>query len=181
MIAPVLKGKKIILKPIQVKQAGRFLEWFGDDEVIRFLLVDGKKLNLKKEIAAIKRLKYSPSHYTWSIYTKNKIHIGSTGLSGVDKNNQRATWGIVIGDKKYWNQGFGTDVLKTVMKFFFTRLKFNRLELKVFPENLAGRKVYKRCGFKKEGLLRQAVYKRGKYYDEIVMSVLKNEYKKFKK
>ncbi|MDD5071652.1 MAG: GNAT family protein [Patescibacteria group bacterium] len=179
MIGPILKGKKVILRPIKVGEAEDFLRWFKDLEVTRFLKIEGKNLNLKKEKSIIKNFRREKKKIVWSIYTEEGAHIGSTGLHDLDlKRNKKATWGIVIGEKSYWNQGYGTDTLKTVLKFCFTKLKLNRVELSVYPPNIAGFKCYIKCGFKEEGKKRKSIMKRGKYLDEIVMGILKKEFKK---
>ncbi|MDD5291110.1 MAG: GNAT family protein [Patescibacteria group bacterium] len=178
MIGPILKGEKVILKPIKVSEAENFLHWFKDSKVTRFLRVEGKDLNLKKERKIIKNIRKNKNKIVWSIYTMGGLHIGDTGLHDLDlKRNKKATWGIVIGEKSYWGQGYGTDTLKTVLKFCFTRLKLNRVELSVYPLNIAGFKCYTKCGFKEEGRKRKSIMKRGKYLDEIIMGILRKEYK----
>ncbi|MFA4941224.1 MAG: GNAT family protein [Patescibacteria group bacterium] len=180
MIGPILKGEKVILKPIKVSEAENFLRWFKDLTVTQYINNDGKNLNLRKEKIKIKDIRKNKNQIVWSIYTKNGTHIGSTGLHNIDlKRNKKAIWGIVIGDKSYWGQGYGTDVLKIILKFSFGRLKLNRVELSVFPPNIAGFKCYTKCGFKQEGVKRKSILKRGKYLDEIIMGILKEDYKKF--
>jgi len=180
MIGPILKGGKVILKPIRVSEAENFLRWFKDSLVNRFISQEGKDLNLRKEIRLIKDIRKNKNQIVWSIYTKDGVHIGSTGLHHIDlKRNKKATWGIVIGEKKYWGQGYGTDALKTILKFSFEKLKLNRVELSVFPGNTAGFKCYTKCGFKQEGIKRKSILKRGKYLDEVIMGILKEDYKKF--
>ena len=178
MIGPILKGEKVILKPIKVSEAKNFLRWFKDSKVTRFLRIEGRDLNLKKERDIIKNIRKNKNKMVWSIYTKEGKHIGDSGLHELDlKRNKKATWGIVIGEKNYWNQGYGTDTLRTILRFCFTKLKLNRVELSVYPPNIAGFKLYTKCGFKKEGIKRRSIMKRGKYLDEIIMGILKSEFK----
>jgi len=181
MLGPILKGKKIILKPIKVSEANNFLRWFKDPEVTRYLLIDGEGLTSEKEKKTIKNFRKKKDQSVWSIYTKDKIHIGSTGLNNIDtKKHKKAVWGIVIGERSYWRQGIGTDVLKTVLRFCFNKLKLNRVELSVYAKNRGTYRLYLKCGFKKEGIRRQAIFKNGKYNDDIIMGILKSDYKKLK-
>jgi len=178
MIGPILKGGKVVLKPVKVSEAKNFLRWFKNSVITRYLNNDFKDLTLVKERNKIKSFRKDKSKMVWSIYTKEGVHIGDTGLHSLDlKRNKKATWGIVIGEKSYWGQGYGTDTLKTVLKFCFAKLKLNRVELSVYPPNIAGFKLYTKCGFKKEGIKRRSIMKRGKYLDEIIMGILKNEFK----
>jgi RimJ/RimL family protein N-acetyltransferase len=180
MKAPILKGKKIILKPLNLNQAESFLRWFKDPAVDKFLGRDHRGLTLKKEIEFINKSRIDKTAIRWAIYTKNGELIGNTGLEQIDrKKNLKAVWGIVIGEKSYWNKGLGTDTLRVVLKFGFKKLKLNRIELEVFPYNKRGLRCYEKCGFKKEGIKRQAVKKNGKFIDKIIMGITRSDYKKF--
>lgn len=179
MKAPILRGKEIVLKPLDINQAGNYLCWLKDLQVNRFLKMDFSGLNLKKEREYIKNSLLNKSKLNWAIYTKGGIHIGNTGLHDIDKKkNLKAIWGIFIGDRNYWGKGLGTDVLKTVLKYCFIKLKLNRVELGVFKFNPRAIKCYEKCGFKQEGIKKQAVRKNGKFIDEIIMGIIKSEYKK---
>jgi len=179
MKAPILKGKKVILKPLEISQAENYIRWLKDPAVNIFLAKDYRDLNLKKEKEYIKKFDKSQTIINWAIYTKDGAHIGSTGLKEIDsKNDLKAVWGIFIGDKNYWGKGHGTDVLKTVLKYAFSKLKLNRVELIVFPFNKRGIRCYEKCGFKIEGVKRQAVRKNGKFFDDVIMGITKSDYKK---
>ncbi len=157
------------------------MRWFKDPGVDMYLGRDHSGLTLKKEIEFINKSKCDKTAIRWAIYTKDGELIGNTGLQQIDtKKNLKATWGIVIGDKNYWGQGLGADTLRTILKFGFKKLKLNRIELGVFTFNKRGIRCYEKCGFKKEGLHRQTVYKHGKFIDVIIMSILKNDYKKLR-
>jgi len=182
MLGPILKGEKVILKPIKASEAENFLRWFNDPVVTRFLSKEGGDLDLKKEKRIIGELRKDKNRIIWSIYAKDGAHIGDTGLHSLDlKKNNKAVWGIVIGEKSYWHQGYGTDVLRTVLKFSFSKLKLNRVELSVFPKNIGGLKCYTKCGFKEEGFKKKSIKKRGKYLDEIMMGILREDYYKLNK
>ncbi|MFA6533841.1 MAG: GNAT family protein [Patescibacteria group bacterium] len=182
MIGPILKGKKVILRPIAVKEAADYLRWLKDKNINKFLSTEWKDLNLQKEQEYIKKSRKDKNKINWSIYTKDGEHIGSTGLDAIDRYGKKASWGIFIGEKKYWGQGIATEALKNILKFCFESLKLNRVELWVVTENKGGVKCYRRCGFKKEGIRRQAGYRYGRFWDLMVMGILKNEYqKKYKK
>ncbi|OGF24274.1 hypothetical protein A3H09_02875 [Candidatus Falkowbacteria bacterium RIFCSPLOWO2_12_FULL_45_13] len=182
MKGPTLKGKKIILKPLVIRQAENYMRWLKDSEVTKFLSNDFSSLNLKREKEFIKKSNRNKTNLRWAIYTKTGAHIGNTGLHEIDrKKNLKASWGVMIGEKSYWGQGLGTDVLKTVLKYCFGKLKLNRVELGVFKFNPRGIRCYKKCGFKIEGIKKQSVRKNGKFVDEIIMGITKDDYNKLNK
>jgi RimJ/RimL family protein N-acetyltransferase len=94
----------------------------------------------------------------------------------VRPENRNARLGIMIGDKSYWSQGYGTDAMLTLLRFGFEEMNLNRIDLTVDAENARAIRCYQKCGFVGEGRLREARYQRGKYGDQLVMSVLRDEF-----
>lgn len=76
----------------------------------------------------------------------------------------------------YRNQGIGKVCLQTVIDFAFQSLKLNKLELEVYEFNPRAVHVYEALGFVKEGTRRQVFFRDGKYYDSIVMGLLRQEW-----
>jgi diamine N-acetyltransferase len=83
--------------------------------------------------------------------------------------------GIFIGDKTEWNKGYGTEVMRLLLQHGFENLNLNRIFLRVDEHNLGGIRCYEKAGFIHEGRLRQANFHEGKYYDHLIMSVLRSE------
>ena len=80
----------------------------------------------------------------------------------------------MIGDKDYWGKGYGTDTMKTLITFIFNNMNINKIRLSTFSFNERAIKSYKKCGFTVEGVLKNEIFKDGKYYDEIIMSIFKD-------
>lgn len=74
-------------------------------------------------------------------------------------------------------QGYGTEAIKIVLRFVFEQLSLNRLQLEVFSHNLRGIEAYEKVGFVKEGTLRQSLFYNDTYSDEIIMAILKSDYR----
>lgn len=115
--------------------------------------------------------------YTFAIedLTK-KLYIGSCGVNSIDWKNRHAEIGIFIGNKDFWNKGYGTDAMSLLVKFVFEQMNIHKIKLSVFSFNKRAIRCYEKCGFKVDGVLREEVFKDGQYYDEILMSLLKCEY-----
>lgn len=115
--------------------------------------------------------------YNFAIETlTDKKYIGGCGVNEVDWKNSKVVVGIFIGDKEYWNKGYGTDAMKVLINFIFQQMNINKIKLVVYSFNERAIKCYEKCGFQKEGIHRQEAYKDGKYHDEIVMGLLKEEW-----
>ena len=105
---------------------------------------------------------------------KTNKYIGGCGIQDVNWLSRVALVGIMIGDKDYWDKGYGTDAMKTLINFIFDNMNINKIRLSTFSFNERAIKSYKKCGFTVEGVLKNEIFKDGKYYDKIIMSLFKN-------
>jgi len=179
MIAPILKGDKIILKPIDLKHAAIRHKWYTDPKVSQYQNFGNVSLRGLRR-GMIERRK-SKNYLGWMIFTKGNVLIGEIQLRNIDFNNKSGLLSINIGETEFWGQGYATEATRLVSNFFFNKLQLNRIELDVFSKNIGAIKCYQKCGFKKEGIKRKACFKKGKFYDLILMSLIKDEYSKGKK
>jgi RimJ/RimL family protein N-acetyltransferase len=90
--------------------------------------------------------------------------------------DRRGELGILIGEKDYWGKGYGTDAIVTVLRFAFEAMNLHRVWLTTGENNPRAFACYRRCGFREEGRLRQDRYLGGRYWDTVVMGVLRQEF-----
>lgn len=106
------------------------------------------------------------------------LPVGSTYLRDIDKKNNKAEFGIFIGETSARNKGIGTDTTKLMVQYGFEELELNKMFLRVFSNNTGAIKAYEKAGYKQEGLAREDVkLPNGEYQDIIFMSILKKEFK----
>lgn len=174
-----LKGNKVILRPIKMGDASRFVKWLKDPEVNKF--ITRKPATIKDEKQWIKNLvKLKKIEHHFAVETNEGIHIGSASLF-LNLKDKNAKFGILIGDKNYWDKGYGTDITKTILNYGFTKLKLHRIQLRVYEYNSRAINVYQKLGFKLEGIKREDVLYKGKFYNHLLMGILKNEWIKLNK
>ncbi|MDO8522838.1 MAG: GNAT family protein [bacterium] len=171
-----LIGKQIILRPIKLSDAEHFVKWVSDPEVNKF--TTRNKITLKEELKWIKGMRKTKNTFIFAIDTKDGTHIGSAGIHDMNRKDKNAIFGILIGDKKYWNKGYGTDATTVLLNYGFNKLKLHRIELFVYEYNPRAIKVYKRLGFKLEGIKREQVFYKNKFYDVLNFGILDREYKR---
>lgn len=172
----ILKGNKTILRPIRMSDAHRFFMWMSDPCVNKY--TTRKNITLKEEKNWIKNLSKRKTDKIFAIDTIDKMHIGSIGLHHIKKQDKNTVLGIFIGDKNYWDKGYGRDSITTLLDYCFNKLKLHRMELSVYDYNKRAISLYKKLGFKTEGEKREHVFYKGKFYDEIQMGILRNEWRK---
>ena len=105
------------------------------------------------------------------------VHIGNAGLHQVDSKNGAATFGIFLGEKGFWSQGFGTDAARTMLAFAFDELRLHRVELMVYDFNPRARRCYEKAGFRLEGTRRQALFRWGRFHDIHSLAILEDEFR----
>jgi RimJ/RimL family protein N-acetyltransferase len=153
------------------------MPWFNDQEVARTLLRN-RPVNLRVEEAFIDKL-YETDDVALGIAVREDDRlIGATGLHDIDVRCRHALFGIVIGIKTEWDKGYGTEAAALMVRHAFETLNLNRVSLKVFENNPRGMRAYEKVGFKREGVLRQEQYRDGRYWDTIVMGILREEWKR---
>jgi RimJ/RimL family protein N-acetyltransferase len=104
------------------------------------------------------------------------IPIGITSLINIDTKNRNAECIIDIGEKEYWGKGYGTEALKLLLDYAFLELNLHRISLRVFSHNERAIHIYNKIGFVQEGVVRESLYRSGKWHDTIIMGILKREY-----
>jgi RimJ/RimL family protein N-acetyltransferase len=105
-----------------------------------------------------------------------KLPIGITSLHEIDWRNRSAQLGIFIGDKAFWGRGYGTDALRALLRWCFGELNLHRAWLRVYEDNARAIRSYQKVGMKQEGRLREDRFHKGRYYDTLVMGVLRAEF-----
>ena len=105
----------------------------------------------------------------------SKELIGGIGLDPQDDVNK---YSVEIGywlAEPFWGKGIATAVLKEMTQYTFKNFKYNRIFASVFDGNKASERVLQKAGYKKEANLRKSVYKKGKFLDQYVYSILREE------
>jgi RimJ/RimL family protein N-acetyltransferase len=172
-----LVGKKCYLSPCSVEDAEKWAEWDNDLEVAIPLGDEAyTQLPLDKTREAIGDM-IKKQEYVFSIVELETDNlIGRCVLFAMDKVDRRAMLGIAIGEKAYWNKGFGQDATRLLLDYGFNLLNLNNIMLGVFSYNQRAVACYEKVGFKEIGRRRQARIIGGKKYDVILMDILAEEF-----
>lgn len=162
----MISGKNIFFKNLNSEDKKRIKYWSKDPKVVEFTETY-KKSKKKLKIMA------------FGIHDNVSLKvIGDIAINSIDLKNKHAEIGLTIGDKNYWGKGYGTDSVKTIINYCFSKLNLNKVYLDVWEDNERAIRCYKKCGFKVDGILRKHIKKGKKYYNKIIMSILKQEWKK---
>lgn len=115
--------------------------------------------------------KYNPDFW---IIVINDQKIGYFRLSNHSIINKNIYIGADI-SPEYTGRGYGYLSYKEFIPFLFEKYELNKITLEVLSTNVRAIGLYKKLGFKQEGMKREEINKNGKYVDSIIMSILKSE------
>jgi RimJ/RimL family protein N-acetyltransferase len=174
----MLIGERVRLRSIEREDLPTFVRWFNDPEVRQYLMMY-EPMSMAKEERWFEEMLERKNDFVFAIEAQigeQWVPIGNVGLHRIDWKNRTAVFGIALGEKAYWGQGFGTDATRTMLRFAFEELNLHRVELEVFDFNSRAMRSYEKAGFRHEGTRRQALFRHGRYHDVHLMSILQSEY-----
>ena len=175
----IIYGKRVRLRSAERSDLERFLEWINDPEVTEGLTLFLPMSSVDEDKWFDTVMQRPQEEKPLVIDMKDGADwrlIGNSSFFDFDWIARVGEVGIMIGDKSVWNQGYGTEVMTLLLRHGFATLNLNRIYLRVYAENKRAIRTYEKAGFVHEGRMRQGVYKHGKYFDVLFMSVLREEW-----
>ena len=174
----MIEGEDVRLRPVEREDLPRFAEWFNDPEVRRYLDMY-LPFSLAQEERWFEHLQErlaSKETVMLTIETSDGVTIGNITLFDINWKDRHAELGVTIGEKAYWGQGYGSDAIRTMLGVGFDSMNLHRIFLRVHADNARAIGSYQKVGFRKEGTLRESVFREGVYHDMHIMSVLASEF-----
>ncbi len=167
------------LKVFSEKDIDSLISWIDSEELCLQWAGPGYTFPLTRAqlLDTINEASEDDSLKVFSVYDYESDEIVGHIQLRIDKLNDSARIGkVLIGNKKYLNRGYGTDLIKKILKKGFTEFKLHRIDLGVFDFNIGAIKSYTKAGFKEEGTFRDYRKYNDEYWSLINMSILEDEY-----
>jgi RimJ/RimL family protein N-acetyltransferase len=172
-----LVGDKCYLSPPCLEDAERWTEWDNDMEVTIPMGEESyTPISVERAREQISNVIKKQDHFFSIIDLKTEKPIGRCMLFAMDLVDKRAMFGIAIGDKAYWNKGYGLEATRLILDYGFNLLNLHNIMLGVYSFNKRAISCYKKIGFKEIGKRRQARIIGRKKYDIILMDILADEF-----
>ena len=152
-----IKGSKINLRSKKIEDAAQDYEWRTDPELSALDATVPINISLREYISHFKdELKYPvPWSIKYAIEDKNGYLIGNIMYYDIDPIDKEAEIGIIIGDKAFLSEGYGTDALHTLASHVFNTTNIILLYLHTLTTNERAKKAFKKVGFKEVGPVRK--------------------------
>jgi RimJ/RimL family protein N-acetyltransferase len=178
-----LETDRLILKPHTPANAPAMHAWENDAELLHYSDSEapgsepGAVADMERYLREITAEWPRPSIIHYAIHTKPDSELIGYGMIGrIDRHNRQCKLGIVIGDKREWRRGYAGEALEAVVKFCFDTLEMNRIGAEIYEFNSRAVRLFERLGFTREGVVREAVLKNGKFADEYLYGLLRREW-----
>ena len=177
-----LETQRLVLRRFVINDAEfMYNNWANDDEVTKYLNWEShKNIDCSRNLLENLIPNYSNTNcYHWAIVLKEiNEPIGKINIDRYSDGIKTVHFGYCIG-KKWWNKGFTSEALSTLIKYFFEDVNVNRIKSRHDPNNPNSGKVMIKCGMKCEGSKRQADWNNQGVCDSVEYAILAEDY--FKK
>jgi RimJ/RimL family protein N-acetyltransferase len=175
-VRPVLAGERVALRPLARADAPRLVALLADPAVRANLRLTGS-VTLAQEEEFVEAAARATDQAVVGVTARDDGRLlGVAGLHHLDDPARQAEFGIFLGGPEEWGKGYGGEATRLLLDHGFDVLGLNRVWLHVHADNLRGLRAYARAGFRREGVLRQAALRGGRYLDVVVMAVLREEW-----
>jgi ribosomal-protein-alanine N-acetyltransferase len=176
MYGPVIEGKLVRLRPPKPDDAAVMITWFEDMEVTRFVLRRHPP-SLDEEKEWLEKMARDPDQVVWLVEYEGRA-VGTTAIHAISWRNGSGTTGTVIGDKTVWGKGLGRELMQLRADYAFTQLPLRKLKSAYFDGNEASGKAQSAAGYREVGRYRADVFIDGRWRDQILTEVLRQDWER---
>lgn len=169
---PELCGAGVVLRQLDASHIDGTWQALHDPESIRFTGTHAAFSREQVERYLADR-PGAPDRADWAVLRAGDgAYLGEAVLNELDAPNESMSFRIALAGPHAFGRGHGTEATRLVLDFAFDTVGLHRVGLEVFDFNARARRVYEKCGFVREGVLRDALLWEGRRHDALVMSVL---------
>jgi RimJ/RimL family protein N-acetyltransferase len=173
------QGKKVRLRPLSLDDAeGSFISSL--DSPSRQLLQLGIELPtsvelLKKSLEKYVGCKDADGVIVFAVENLDSEYIGGISFHSRDEKNGLFSFGVVI-DRQYRKQGYAEEAVQIMMKYGFWEKRYQKCNSACIVVNEGSIKLHKKLGFTEEGRRRRQIFLNGRYHDEILFGLTREEF-----
>lgn len=171
-------GKHLSLRAIEEKDLELLYKWANDP-----VTQDGiGELHFPSSMdfheTWFKNLKNNQLNQRFIVDVPGSGAIGISSIMNIDWRNRHAWHGLVLGESSYRSKGYGIDAIMATMRYAFDELNLERLDGSMIEYNKLSISTYcgKRLGWCEEGRKKNYFFRKGRYWDQIIVGITKNEY-----
>jgi ribosomal-protein-alanine N-acetyltransferase len=175
---PTIETERLLLRKITLNDASDMFEYASNPEVSEYTMwsthvsLEDTKYFLKSLTKMYKRREL----VDWGIVHKaEKKFIGTCGFVEWSMTHNRAEIGYALSGR-YWGEGYMSEAVNAIIEFGFREMLLNRIMGRCEVNNIASARVMEKVGMQLEGILRQQLFVKGRYWDLKFYSILREEF-----
>jgi len=173
-----LRSKNVLLRPMRASDIQRQRVFFQDAELAE-LDSTSPQVYANIDVEEFVQLRLVSNDETESFFAieMGGEYVGYGGLMNLKNSNRVFELGIVIGDRRYWNRGYGKEIVRLLLQHGFCKLGGRKIELTTHQRNERALACFSACGFREHRRIHGATLFDGQYVDMIEMSISREEWK----
>jgi RimJ/RimL family protein N-acetyltransferase len=178
---PVLTGKKVTLRELEVSDAPALFAMLTPEEVSRFISPPPTTVEGFEKFIVWARAERAAGRYACFAVVPHGMTtaVGLFQVRQLEAGFATAEWGFAIGSA-FWGTGMFTDGGQLMVDFAVETLNVGRLEARACVANGRGNGALRKLGAVQEGVLRRSFLKNGQFLDQMLWSILAEEWRQAK-
>lgn len=136
----------------------------NDPEVVQFTEQKYKKHTKKNIGLFLKKTNLDNFSEIYGIFYE-KILIGTIKIGKINNLHKTAEISYIIGNKKFWNKGIATIVIKKICDYIFKKLKLKKIIAGTYSVAKSSQKILIKNNFRLEGVLKKQIFFKNKRID----------------
>jgi RimJ/RimL family protein N-acetyltransferase len=172
-----IEGRLVELRRHTPANLPTVLRWYADPEIARLTRYSTRPMPAEEVERFFQARLLSTESVAYGIHLRPSGRlVGLTTFSSLDPDNGSVLFHITIGERDAWGQGYGTEAAQLMLWLAFERIGLHRVGLTVFSFNERAIRSYEKAGFRVEGRAREAIARDDRYWDEVQMGILRDEW-----
>jgi RimJ/RimL family protein N-acetyltransferase len=172
----MLAGRLVVLRPLRSDDRARSVRWRNDPDIRDNILGYRFPVTEAMEADWVDAVLKDQSRTRVVLAIEDESDgalVGFVYLNNIDWFARNAEFGILIGERSRHGKGLAREALSLIADYAFESLNLHKLYLRVVAFNKRALRLYRAFGFVDEGVQRQQAYLRGRYYDVVLMGLIR--------
>lgn len=172
-----MTSDRIYLRALEPDDYKVSIQWRRDDEI--WDMLGGTKYFVSEayEKKWVEKTIFDSKDVKLAICVKeNDKYIGNVYMTNIDHAKRSCHSHVLIGDRDYWGQGIAKEAVMMLCDYMFSERNIHRIQAIILESNTQSLKMHQKCGYHIEGLMRESIFKHGKYQNQYLLSLLDTDF-----
>lgn len=171
MITKQIETPRLILCCLEADDVSeRYRAWMSDPAVTQYLETRFEEPTIDSLAAYVRRMRDSKDSYFFGMFDRtSREHYGNIKVGPISVIHATASIGLIIGEKKAWGHGFGSEAISSLSEWAFDHLTLAKLTAGSYGLNRGSIRAFENSGFVIEGIERSQVQLADGSRDDVII------------